>query len=61
MVQVNTNQYRFSHGRDPRGTGLWMFQIGTEQFQYTGSYANAKKSAIAMARVRNEMQVTVLP
>ena len=61
MVTIRTSQYVFSHGREPRGWGMWVFEIDGERFCHAGKYSDAKKSAVAMARVRNATTVTVMP
>ena len=61
MVRVNTEKYEASWGKKPRGYGLWWFRIGTEDFTSTGTYSNAAKDAVAMARVLRQTEVVVLP
>ena len=49
---VSTRLYRQSHGRDPRGYGLWMFELrnvpGAPPTDHivtrTGTYTDAKKA-----------------
>lgn len=56
-VTVDTSEYRFSHGREPKGRGCWAFSekrdpdFGSkdEVKWYTGTYAEAKKQAVAEA------------
>ena len=60
-VSVETTEYRFSHGKEPRGYGFWWFEIGGEQVSYTGKYAVAKDSAIRYALTKNASVVKVLP
>lgn len=60
-VRVDTSQYRFSHGREPRGYGLWLFAIGDEQRAYTATYGKAKAFAIRYAKSIVAYSVTVLP
>jgi len=59
--KVSTTEYRFSHGKEPRGSGLWWFEIDGESVSYTGSYAVAKDSAIRYARTKSASVVKVLP
>jgi hypothetical protein len=63
-IEVNDLLYQFSHGRAPRGRGSWAFFFGREQdigsaYWFSGSYAEAKKAAIAEARRRNVNEVFV--
>ena len=54
MRTVRTDKYEWSYGKKPRGTGSWAFGNRSETvvwFEW-GSYAEAKKKAIAKA---NEM------
>ena len=60
-VEVNTNEFIFSHRKEPRGYGLWMFEIGGLPFEYTGRYAVAKKFAIKYAQAKNITAIKVLP
>lgn len=52
-VEFNDTQYRFSHGRTPRGRGSWAFEInGIDGIQFSPSmtYAEAKRWMIGQAR-----------
>lgn len=60
-MRADTNQYQFSHGRQPRGWGLWAFEVGGETFTYTGHYGEAKRAAFEFARSRGERVVVVCP
>jgi hypothetical protein len=51
-MEFNTSEYRFSHGKEPRGTGSWAFSTVkapvagvNEIFWFNGSYGDAKKAA----------------
>lgn len=45
-VSVNgEDNYRFTNGRRPSGTGNWAFNIGGEEVFIYGSYSEAKKEA----------------
>lgn len=59
---VDTTKYEMSHGRKPRGWGLWWFGDWNEDwtFQYTGSYTEAKKAAVKAAREHDEF-ITIYP
>ena len=65
-MRVSTTQYRFSHGRDPRGTGLWAFEMGahgrpSETYFAQGTYAQARREATRQARAMDYDWVQVLP
>lgn len=45
----DTNQFRWTHGRAPRGNGFWFFtnqQTGAE-FVFAGNFGDAKRAAAA--------------
>ena len=65
-VNVYTGQYEASHGRKPKGRGYWMFAIssymqGTEETGFYGTYTEAKKQAVKLARDLGWDSVSVLP
>lgn len=51
MTTVSTRLYRTAHGKDPRGYGLWMFELRNQPGQpptdqvihRTGTYTEAKR------------------
>jgi hypothetical protein len=56
-MKVSTTQFVRSHGRQPRGRGLWMFQFRDSKgvalvtlFDANGTYAEACRKARSMAR-----------
>lgn len=51
-VQFTTSEYRFSHGREPRGYGAWAFEIngGAPVFAPASTLAAAKTWAKEQAR-----------
>lgn len=53
-LTVDTEEYVLSHGRSPRGIGLWMFMAHRNgawtTIQAHGKYADALKAAKAEAR-----------
>lgn len=67
-ISVNTAYYQQAHGRMPRGTGAWAFEITKGEIFWatstkTGStvkYGEAKRIAIAEARKRGVSTVTVM-
>lgn len=60
-VEVSTTDYRFSHGREPRGRGDWafFFEGEAEPRFFRGSFAEAKKQAEAAARAAQVRRVKV--
>ena len=70
-VLVNTSSYVRSHGKLPRGTGLWAFcPVGEEPtyapddgksnlYTVHGTYSEAKKRA--QARFAGRVEIVVLP
>lgn len=57
MVIFNSTEYQFAHGCSPRGTGLWLFNVGhgqgnwlVEHFRFNGPFGAAKKAAIKFAQ-----------
>jgi hypothetical protein len=63
-VYVNTREYEFAHGKRPRGEGGWAFffnpraEVGTACW-FTGTYAEARKAAVAEAKRRGAPEVWV--
>ena len=66
-VMFSTDKYEWSHGKKPRGFGVWGFWFDCDTrtkvtFWVTGSsFADAKKSALAWARAKNYSFVEVAP
>lgn len=60
-IEINTREFEFSHGKKPRGTGYWAFEVAGETFWHAGSYAEGKKFAIALAVKRGVRTIKVLP
>jgi hypothetical protein len=52
MIEVNTREYEFAHGNNPRGYGHWafFFDRSTEPYWVEGRYTDAKKAAVKEAR-----------
>ena len=44
-ITVNKNHYIDTHGHAPRGRGGWIFEIGTEQLNFNGTYSEAVREA----------------
>jgi len=64
-IEVNTNNYYWAHGKNPRGYGRWMFEVisdgnGTETVAHTGTYSEAKAEAMKVARKMEAMYITVM-
>lgn len=70
-VEVNTTQYQFCYGNEPRGQGHWIFEIdgkNVHQWEYqvgyeagtgTMTYSAAKKMAQKYAAARNVYRINV--
>jgi hypothetical protein len=62
-VYVDTREFEVAHGRKPRGRGGWAFffeygQTG-EAFWANGTYAEARRAAVAEAKRRGATDVFV--
>lgn len=53
--EIRTGKYYAVHLRQPRGSGWWWFGDLFEDwtFSFTGSYADAKRAALAAAKEQN--------
>ena len=75
-IRVETRKYEASHGRSPRGRGVWLFSFirdgepivtprrkGGEPFHRSpyGTYTEARKWAVKHARAAGAEAVRVLP
>ena len=64
-IRVSTTEYIWSHGRKPRGWGNWAFQIGAifadSMVFFRGTYNEALKAAMKLAKERKVDVVKVLP
>lgn len=67
MVDFNTSEFEFTHGRAPRGDGAWAFSfkrnpdVMSEIFWINGFYGEAKKVAAKKARAEGQREVFVCP
>lgn len=70
QVRVNTSEFQFSHGREPKGRGCWAFSYNRdpdfasnsgEVMWFTGTYAEARKQAIAQAAAEGKSLIFVQP
>jgi hypothetical protein len=60
-IEFNTSKYKGAHGKEPKGTGVWAFKVGDEEFMTKSmSYADAKKEAAKKAKEKGARSVTVL-
>lgn len=67
-VQVITSEYVRSHGREPRGFGMWAFTFRRDRawtteptFYPQSTYAQAKRQAIKDARAMGAEMVSAQP
>ena len=74
-MKTNTLKYESAHGKKPRGSGLWAFEILatdnrgaylTETIERHGSLTEAKRLAVKrlkgmVGRVKAIVEITVLP
>lgn len=55
LVSVNTSEFVFSYGREPKGRGSWAFGFGSRDPKiqdirwFDGTYAQARRAAVAVA------------
>ena len=49
-IIVDTSKYENTHGKQPRGYGMWFFKIGNKEVHFTGSYGVCKQKAINRAK-----------
>jgi hypothetical protein len=60
QIEVKTNSYVNTHGRDPKGFGRWAFQVGENVEFITSNYGEAVKAAKLIARQNNVSRIEVL-
>jgi len=60
-IEINTWKFRASHGKSPRGFGLWMFTIGNITWDCMGTYADACKRAKRQAQTWGIHSIIVMP
>jgi len=63
-ILVDTVDFQFAHGRKPRGNGSWAFFFKRnadvdDAFWFYGTYADAKRAAIAHAKANGKTIVYV--
>jgi hypothetical protein len=66
QVSVDTSSYYFSNWHEPKGRGSWAF--GFTRFPdfkdvlwFTGTYAQARRQAVAAAAAAGQPTIFVLP
>jgi len=63
-IRFETEQYEFSHGRKPRGCGLWMIEVdGKEIIEAYGTLTEIKKNILKMCEekgIKNPFRFKVL-
>jgi hypothetical protein len=68
-IETITSQYEFSHGRAPKGRGLWAIKVsgsaGTQVYFIFGTVQESRKEAVrrykAEFRTNKVNYVTILP
>lgn len=60
-MKVFSRGYYLSHGKNPRGYGLWWFEAAGKTYSFNGMFAEAKKAAVIWARAIGANAVYVLP
>lgn len=61
-ITVSTTEFEFSHGRKPRGFGIWIFEVGNDIFESGPmNYGDAVKAAKKFAVACNTTAVKLLP
>lgn len=63
-VEFSTTAYQFAHGKMPRGTGHWGFFFNNSQdvdycWFFNGTFADAKRAAMARAMTKGYFKVSV--
>jgi hypothetical protein len=60
-IRVEKNKYLYTHGKQPRGTGQWVFKIKGVEYWFKGSYSVAKVKALKKAKELGAFEVIVMP
>ena len=63
-IQFDTNEYRFAHGKQPRGVGRWCFFFDDnddEPFWAIGTFAESQRKARAFAMLKGFRRIRVGP
>lgn len=69
LVTVDTSEYRFSHGREPKGRGCWAFSekrdpdfSNKEEVKwYSGTYTQARRQAVTEAAANGITRIFAQP
>lgn len=64
-MKLDTTEYFFSHGKEPRGYGNWFFDFKSSngaatQKNFVGKFSDAKKSALAYARTISQCWTVIV-
>jgi hypothetical protein len=59
-VTVETNEFVRAHGKEPKGFGLWAFEIAGVQHHFTGTFSEAKRKARTAAYAVGATEIKVL-
>jgi hypothetical protein len=59
-VTVDARWYENGHGKQPKGEGHWLFQIGAQLFSYAGYYGDCREHAVQAARDMGIERIEVL-
>ena len=60
-IETNTTKFEFSHGKKPKGFGVWCIKIGSKEFWFNGEFSNVKAQAKAKAKELKINFITVMP
>ena len=69
-IRFETSLYKWTHGKEPRGRGLWVYEIQrtsdgkTEKYWVHGSYTETKTKVRSLIRTLQQDSawvVTVMP
>jgi hypothetical protein len=61
--EINTRRHLLSHLREPRGRGGWLFETdaGEVVFSHQGTYAEARRAAIAWGTANGHQTLYTCP
>lgn len=62
LTRVETSDYVNAHGKEPKGRGHWMFEIGSEEWEAKGTqnYGQAVLNAKQYARQHGVTVISVM-
>jgi hypothetical protein len=66
QISVNTSEYYFSYGHEPKGRGAWAFGFCKnpdikDVLWFSGTYAEARRQAVAAAVAAGRSTIYVQP